>query len=483
MKLSKIINGIEIAHSDIEDLEIDYVSTDIEKIKERTLFVLENSKKAPCFSSLTKEPSAVICDADIDTGTVLKIIVKDARIASSYIHSNFYGVDYTRLKFIGITGTNGKSTTAYLTYEILIELGFKAGFIGTGRIEINGKAENDKHYSMTTPDPALLYKTIKKMQDAGCTYVIMEISSHALSLNKTAPIIFEYGLFTNLSPEHLDFHKDMENYYSAKSKLAKSSKCAVFNIDDRYISRMCSSHEGRKITVGSLYRGDYYAVYPQEMGVDGISYILHGKSFSFRMRSSLCGIYNVYNTLLAAATLIDIGIAPCRVKTAMKKAKGLHGRYEIIKDEITVIIDYAHTPLAYESFLRSVRAMKGHRKLISVFGCGGEREKEKRPKIAKITEKYSDKIFVTSDNPRGENPETIIEDIIGGFSGKSYVVIKDRSEAIIKAVTESCKNDIVAIIGKGAEEYNIDENGYHKYSDIDVVKTALEERKHHANKA
>ncbi|MBQ8321045.1 MAG: UDP-N-acetylmuramoyl-L-alanyl-D-glutamate--2,6-diaminopimelate ligase [Clostridia bacterium] len=483
MRLSELISSSDCVSNESCDFEIDGIATNAATVEGTSLFIVENSEKAPDFTALENRPVAVLCDRAIDTDGIPKIIVENARRSSAEIHSRFYRIDYSRLKIIGITGTNGKTTTATIIYEVLRKAGVKAGFIGTGRIETDGKAENDDYYSMTTPDPAVLYKTLKKMQQAGCTHIVMEVSSHALVLDKVAPITFNYGIFTNFSPEHLDFHNNIDSYLEAKKKLLDKSRTCVFNIDDSTLRAVSREHTGRKITAGVLYRGDAYATHVENLGLAGTTYIYQGKNFSFKMRSSLVGMYNVYNTLIAAAALIDMGIAPCFVKSAIAKIQSPRGRFEIIKDELTVIIDYAHTEKAYESFLREASKIKGKGRLITVFGCGGNRDREKRPKIAKVVEKYSDVIIVTADNSRDESTERIFDEIICGFESNNYSTYPSRKDAIKAAVELATKNDVIAIVGKGAEKYNIDNNGYHYYSESETVKEALKERRQHANKA
>ena len=483
MKLSEIINNDEHMLNETCDFEIDSIATSVAAIEGASLFIVENAEKSPDFSALKDRPVAVICDAPIDTDGIPKIIVENARRSSAEIHSRFYGIDYSELKIIGITGTNGKTTTATIIYEVLRKSGTKVGFIGTGKIEINGNTENDEYYSMTTPDPAVLYKTIKKMQQSGCTHIVMEVSSHALALDKVSPIVFDYGIFTNFSPEHLDFHNNIPSYLNSKKKLLDKSRTCVFNIDDSSVRDVSEKHIGRKITVGVLQRGDAYATDVENLGLAGATYIYRGANFSFRMKSYLIGMYNVYNTLIAATALIDMGIAPCFVKKAISSFRSPLGRFEIIKDEITVIIDYAHTEQAYECFLREVSKIKGTGKLITVFGCGGNRDREKRPKIARVVEKYSDVIIVTADNSRDESTQQIFEEIISGFEYKKYSTFYSRKEAIIAATDLASKNDIIAIVGKGSEKYNIDKDGYHYYSEVETVREALKERKRHANKA
>ncbi len=475
MKLKDLIFQDEYISSDINfDKQISSLATSIEDIKDDCLYIAENKNKIPNFDNAKTKPAAVVIG---DTGSVScnipKIKVSDPRKMSALIHSRFWEIDYSKLTVIGVTGTNGKTTTATIIYNILKDHIKKVGFIGTGKIEISGDRVSEKNYSMTTPTPKRLYKAMKKMQECGCTHVIMEVSSHALVQERVAPIPFEYAVFTNLSSEHMDYHLNMEDYYQAKKKLFLSAEKIIINIDDPYGRRLAKEVNKEKITAGVLYRGDVFVTEPTDLGFDGITYYYNGGGFSFKAILKLSGIYNIYNSLLAMALCIDLGIAPCKVKESMKKITSIPGRFEIIKNKITVIIDYAHTEEAFFSFLESLYSNKGSSSLTVVFGCGGERDKTKRPKMAAAAERFADKIIVTSDNPRSESPEEIIRDISEGFSKNAYEICIDRETAIKKAINEASPSDIVAIIGKGAEEYNIDKDGYHPFSERKIAEEAL----------
>lgn len=478
MRISDIIYREEYIVSEVaDDLEFKGIKMRFEEIDEGDVFIIPNSQRIPDFSKLKSLPIAVICDANAILPDNIPVIrVENSRLALSRTFFRYHSPDLENMKIIGVTGTNGKTSTATLICKVLSDEGYKTGFIGTGKIAIDGQEINDINYSMTTPDPDLLYSALRQMSDAGCTAVVMEVSSHALALDKVAPLRFDYGVFTNMSKEHTDFHGDMENYFTAKIKLFDLCHCGIFNVDDEYAKRAYGLCNTRKISAGIIWRGDCWATNIDNRGFDGVDYIYHQRDFSFKMKLSLPGIYNTYNSMLAAALCIDMGCKPCNVKTSLEQVSNIGGRYEIIKDKISVIIDYAHTPSAFESILKDLALIKGDKRLTVIFGCGGNRDREKRPMMAKIAEKYASKIIVTSDNSRGEPTKDIICDIIRGFERGRYEIIEKRADAITEAIVNSQDGDIVAIIGKGPEKYNIDSGGYHPFDEKTIIGSALRMR-------
>ena len=478
MKICDIIYKEEILSTELDlNLEFEKIKVDATDITEKDVLIIPNSLKIPELDK-GKAPIAIICDKNATIPTKIPTIrVKNPRVTLANAFYRYEKIDLTNVKLIGITGTNGKGGTAEFIRAVLKESGYKVGLIGTGKIEIDGRIISDEFYSMTTPDPPLLYRTISEMISYGCDVIIMEVSSHALALDKLHPLKFDYAVFTNLSREHLDFHSDMESYFRAKSKLFNMAKCSVFNIDDEYGRRAYRSCQRKRISAGILWQGDVWANNIENHGLDGISYIYHKDTFSFRMKLSTAGIYNAYNSMLAATVCIDMGCRPCEVKGILSEIKGLPGRFEIINDRISVIIDYAHTDVAFKSVMKELSAIKGDRKLTVIFGCGGNRDKEKRPRMARIAERYADRVIVTSDNSRNEDIKDIISDIIRGFESGKYQVIENRRDAIRAAILSSGDGDIVAVIGKGNEKYYIDGSGYHPYDEKEIIERALTERR------
>ncbi len=491
MKLKYLIYKDEYnADREIEDIEVLSVSTKVSEICDTSLFVLQKSVKFDVTKIIpyiiSKKPRAIICEYDISFGiTSIPIIrVESTRRLIPYIFSRFYGIDYKKLRFIGVTGTNGKTTTATVIYRILCGGGYKAGFIGTGKILIGKTDITEKNYSMTTPDAHLLYKTIKAMQEAKCEFIVMEVSSHALYFDKVLPIRFEVSLFTNLSPEHLDFHKDIEDYYSTKMKLFLQSGYGIFNLDDEYSKRSFLNAPCKKKCVGFSENADAKIEEILHTSLSGSEYVYKENEERFKLKTKLGGRFNIYNTMMAVSALRVLGVEFKTINRELQKIKGIDGRLEIIEDGVTVIIDYAHTPTAFENILKSVKEnKKSGQKIISVFGCGGERDREKRPQMAMIAEEYSDFVIVTEDNSRGESEAEIIKDILRGFTNSEHrIVITSRKCAIEYALLNASDGDIVLLIGKGHERYNIGKGGYTEFDERAIVREALKKREVLQNK-
>jgi len=484
MKIRYLIPEQELkCSSPLIDSEVERCSSDYRKADRKTLLFLLPGVNFDTYTLIDKyiKSSALAIvteDKSRFPHNLANIIeVKNARKCFAFAMSQISSIEYSSMTFIGVTGTNGKTSTATMIHTILTEANIKCAFIGTGKIFFDGYdyAEND--YSMTSPDPDVLYPILKDMQKRGCKAVVMEASSHALELDKLYPIPFKIGIFTGLSHEHLEFHKSMENYFHAKEKLIASSEIAIINFDDPWGKKMYEKYTKKSVGIASLWRSDSNAINVENFGLDGIRYTYQGKSTSTKIKLSLPGFYNIYNSMLAIESAYRMNVPIEKIKSALMGIKCIKGRFETITDSITVILDYAHTPLALESVLETANGIKkSGQKITLVFGCGGERDFLKRPLMAKTAEKYADRIIVTNDNPRSEDENKIISDILSGFELNKHGVIADRKEAIEYAVRNASDNDIVIIAGKGHEKYIKDKKGTHLFDEKIIVKNSLKLR-------
>ncbi len=372
---------------------------------------------------------------------------------------HFFGNPSKKLKIIGVTGTNGKTTVATLLYRITINLGYKAGLISTVENLVNGeKMSADYKAPSTTPDPIFLHKLLNKMAHEKCEYVFMEVTSHALDQDRVAGIKFTGGIFTNLTHDHLDYHGSMENYFGAKKKFFKMlphTAFALSNIDDKYGARMLEGIKAQKYTYG----------------------FKHDANFSEKLETQLIGDFNMYNILASYATLNLLGFDKGKVKDVLRNIKPPKGRFEhfMSKSGVLVIVDYAHTPDALENVLKTTQGMKKNGKVISVFGCGGDRDPIKRPVMGKMGASLSDIAIFTSDNPRGEDPQKIIEEMKTSLSSdelKKVRSIADRRQAILESINLAQRGDIILCAGKGHEDYQEIDGFKNHFDDMEEYKKA-----------
>lgn len=481
MNLADLFDNIEYeSNFELCSAEINNITHDIKATTDKSLIVTFTSPSK--ISRQEAKAAALICNTlyKSDSTSFPTVYVKNPRLVYSLIASRLANIDYNTIKFIGVTGTNGKTSTATMIFEIMKSAGINVGMIGTGTVRYMDVSLTETNYSMTTPDPDMLFKSIKRMQCMGCKLIIMEVSSHSLALEKVAPITFEISVFTSLSSEHMDFHKSMEDYYKTKLTLFMQSKKGVFNADDSYSARAMRECESVCETscIGIHHDADAMAKDISLNGLNGSSYVFRGQNCIFRVNPKLAGYHNIYNSMLAIKCAMEYGISEHIARNAIDSLTTIPGRCEIIHENPFIIIDYAHTEGAFENILKTIHSIKlSNQTLYTVFGCGGERDKNKRPKMARIAEKYSDKIIVTSDNPRNENPIEIIDDILKGIEDLTCRdVIPDRKTAIEYAIKKAKSNDIILILGKGHEQYVIDKDGYHFFNEREICSRILEER-------
>ncbi len=486
MQLRDLLSHLDVSfdEADIPSMNAEVKpSLKNEKQDESCLLFLTDSiyesKKKHDLQKLDGRPYAVVASDEslIENQNGIPIIrSNDVRATLAHAYFKYYNIDYNSIKVIGITGTNGKTTTATIIYEILTKAGYKAALFGTGKIIIDGERMTNSEYSMTTPDPDLLYRYLS-LAEKKCDYAVMEISSHSIALGKVAPIKFEYGIFTNISSEHLDFHKDMSDYFTCKLRLFDQVKKGLFNLDDRMIRDEYPHIKCNKSSVGIIHDAEAYATDIEE-SMDGADFYYRESDLIFKINSKLRGGFNIYNSLMALKCVIDLGIKPCIAKYCLSQIEGIDGRMNFFTSDINVAIDYAHTPFSMYNCLKYLKSkLKSEQKLILVFGCGGNRDKTKRISMAKIASEHADKIIITEDNSRSEDLNDIIYDIAKGIETDSYTVYKDRRAAIVYAITTAAKGDTVAIIGKGHEEYIIKNGSTLPYSEKSTVLEAMEIRR------
>lgn len=393
------------------------------------------------------------------------VIVEDTREALALMGAAFYDYPSDKLNIIGVTGTNGKTTTTHLIEAILVKAGEKVGLIGTIKNKIM-----DKEFPVTntTPESLDLQLLLAEMHGAGVSYLVMEVSSHALELRRVAGCEYDQAIFTNITQDHLDFHETMKNYLAAKKKLFTSidaeprksrDKYSIINLDDLKGHEIASSAGGSVITYGLQKEADIHAK-DIKLRPEGVSFRVITPVGAMDLELNLTGMFNVYNALAAIASGIAEGISLKTIKAALEEIQGVPGRFEKVDmgQPFSVLVDYAHTPDSLENVLKAARGFAEGR-LITVFGCGGDRDRSKRPVMGEVSATLSDFSIITSDNPRGENPEAIIQDIIEGVTpviGEDrYSVIPDRKEAIKVAINMAGAGDVVIIAGKGHETYQI----------------------------
>lgn len=488
MILSTLLRGAGIpTDGDCDGIDIKDIVTDSKRCTPGCMYICIRGNKydGHDFLSEAMEKGAVcvLCldGAEIpDIPEAVKVIrVKDTRRSMAHLYSSWYGSPQNCMKIIGVTGTNGKTTVSRMIYEILYSSGRKVGLIGTlGTVFCNSSIDirsSDELSNLTTPDPEHLYKIFSVMRSEGAEYVVMEVSSHALALGKVSPITFEIGIFTNMTPEHLDFHGDMENYFEAKASMFSHCKKAIINCDNVYGRRLCKMY--RSICLGCSCRGADVAVGAEQIQLSeyGVEYKLSHPKMRARIKCSIPGEFTVMNSLQATACACELGISSMDIKNALAYMSGVEGRLQRVKlpgtINFSVFIDYAHTPDALENLLRTARGFsKRKQRIILLFGCGGDRDRYKRSQMGRIASSMADFVIITSDNSRSEEPSDIIREILLGVDKEScFTVIESREAAIEYAIKNARGGDIILLAGKGHENYEIDKNGKRYFCESELV--------------
>lgn len=485
VKLKELLEGNEILDftEGALDLEVCGISEDSREDLSGKAFIClvgeHNDGHDYISKAIEKGAAVLICERTTpECKNIPYVKVASTRKADALMWSKFYGDPAKSLKVIAVTGTNGKTSITYMLKSILEEMGKKVGVIGTIK---NMIGEREVQTGMTTPLPKQLYALLAEMRDENVEYLVMEASSHALDYDKLAAITPEIGIFTNLTPDHLDYHVTMANYAKAKAKLFKISKVSVINADDSYGKYMYEQATGTRYTYSRDSRyADFTAQNIKDYGIRGSEYDLVSENEAIHIVCAIPGAFSISNSL-AAATAARLCGASCKdVALALRRLQGVAGRMETVPlgGDFTVLIDYAHTPDALENVLKTVRAFKTpEQRLVVLFGCGGDRDKTKRPVMGNIATAMADFTVITSDNSRSEDPGKIIEDILAGVSeGSNYTVIRNRTEALRWVVENARKNDIILVAGKGHENYEITAEGKHPFSEKAIIKEAFEKR-------
>ena len=456
MLLRNVLEGLKIVSTNCNlDMDIAAICHDSRKVSEGALFVAISGFQADgnSFAKAALSNGAVAVLTETAQADIPYIQIENARRALAVVAANFQRHPSREMKMIGVTGTNGKTTVTYLLKQLLEENGAKVGLIGTNQNMVGDEIIETER---TTPEPNGLQALLRRMADAGCTHVVMEVSSHSLILHRVHGIEFELGIFTNLSQDHLDFHKTMDAYAEAKSLLFKQCKNGVINLDDAYANTMLGADKCNYITYSTKKNSADVLCKNIKLKEKGISFEAVCEQDIAHIELGIPGEFSVYNALSVVAAAHTLGISLESAASALKHAHGVCGRAEIVPcdADYTVMIDYAHSPDGLENILKTVRGFAKGR-VVVVFGCGGDRDTTKRPIMGKIASDLADFVVVTSDNPRTEDPMAIIEQILPGIKKNrdSYHVEVARPDAIHYALSHAQSGDVIVLAGKGHETY------------------------------
>src|SRR5690349_10265839 len=468
------------------DRPVENIAYDSRRVQRHTMFVALQGEKTDGHKfighAIDRGASVIVTEREQKDPRVTRLVVENTRTALADFSATFYGNPARNLKLAAVTGTNGKTTTTFLIKHICENAGLRCGLIGTVRYEIGGRI---LPAIRTTPESLDLQELLAQIASAGCKAAAMEVSSHALAQERTRGLEWNVAVFTNLTQDHLDFHGTMENYFDAKVKLFtglidqqhKRRPVAIVNVDDRYGQQLVDriNKHVSVVTCGMGTRADFRASnYRAEFG--GTSYQLDAQGKSYLVRLPLIGRFNVSNSVAALAAANALGINLRNAVFSLAKSPQVPGRLELVpaRRQFQVFVDYAHTPDALGNVLKTLRELEPQR-LIAVFGCGGDRDRQKRPLMAEMADRLADYSIITSDNPRKEDPNAIISEIEKGFRSNRYEKIVDRTQAIDRAVALARPRDIVLIAGKGHETYQEFGDYTIPFDDIQVARRAIED--------
>lgn len=473
MVLEKALSNLDFFACDktLLNEEINGISINPDKVEKGNLFIsLKKGDEGKKNIVSAQKKGAVVFVSEEDYGACRQVKVKDVRSAYALIAKRLYHNAADELKLVAVTGTNGKTTTTKILSDILRLSGKRVGVIGTLGATVNGKLIDT---GFTTPDPEILHKLLYEMKKAGVQYVVMEASAHALALRKLDGLKFETSVFTNLTQDHLDFFENMENYFSAKEKLFSPnfSKIGVLCIKDNYAKRILSRSLIPMLSYGET-NADCFAK-ETSSNAAGTNILCDVLGDEIKIESNFVGDYNIENLLGAMLSARVLGLSNEEIKSAVKQIYPAEGRFNILKcGNRTVIVDFAHTPDGIEKVLKTARQITKNR-LLCVFGCGGNRDRAKRPIMGKITEDLCDEVFVTSDNPRFEKPLDIIAEIEEGMKKDNHRIFEKREDAIMKAIMSCKEGDVLVVAGKGGEKYQDIDGVKVPYDDFKVIKESV----------
>lgn len=478
MKLHELIKNLSIIEMNADaELEISGVSYDSRKTEKGDMFVAIRGFEADGHKFIPKaveNGAAVILCEEKPSCDIPYVLVSDSRYGLAIVSRDFFGDPASEMTMIGITGTSGKTSSSYLIKHMLeSKLDAKVGLIGT-----NGNMIGDEllHTEHTTPESYELHKLFRHMADSGCTHVVMEVSSHSLTLERVAGIHFDVALYTNLSQDHLDFHGTMEEYAAAKRKLFSMCSLGCFNLDDAWADFMRDGASCRTMTFSTEKNEADLVAKDIRLTADGVRFAsVSGDEISMT-KLGIPGMFSVYNALGTMSVGLALGLSLADCSDAMSSAKGVKGRLEIVSTgrDFSVVIDYSHKPDALEKVLKTLKPVTRGR-LIALFGCGGDRDKLKRPIMGRIAADNADLVVVTSDNPRTEDPDEIIREIVAGMKDKRTPtkVICDRREAIAWAIDNAAPGDVLLLAGKGHEDYQVVGHEKHHMDEREIVSDCL----------
>jgi len=487
MILAELLNGVKTIQvtGNMRNDEVEGIKYDSRKVRKNSVFAaikgfnVDGHKFIP--DALNNGAIAVILDNDetvpaelFQHDEAVKILVKDSRSALAEISDYYFDHPSSKLTLTGITGTNGKTTTSYFIKNILETAGYKTGLLGTISNYIGNQIIESK---LTTPESNDLNEMLTKMVNKECEYAVMEVSSHALALKRVHKLYFSSAIFTNITAEHLDFHHNFESYLNTKKILfddLTADAFVVYNSDDKQSDKILENCKAKKYSYGTISPSDFL-ITNIKFDLGGTSFRVNCKEYNYELETSLVGEFNAYNACAAFALSKLHGIKVEHILNGIKSTPQVPGRFEVLKKgNKKVIVDYSHTPDSLEKALEAIRSLKQNgSKIITVFGCGGNRDKLKRPAMGKIASEHSDEVIITSDNPRFENSSSIIDDIKLGISKNNFNVIENREEAIKNAIEKSDDHTIILIAGKGHEDYQEIKGVRSHFSDREVAENYL----------